>query len=658
MSDSGKPRVPLDANERALGMDTPITRRDFVGSAALGVGGALLKAACPAHALTGPPGMPAAAPDGPAWTGYAGVGDFARSNGNTWEVVSAAHAMRDGQWSGKTAEAASTGEVYDLVVVGGGFSGLGSAYFFRQFAGAGKTCLVLDNHAVPGGEAKRNEFMVNGQRLIGPQGSNDTDLAGSVLDWRGDMWRDLGLPNEVEYGKLNPSRKQLAFAPDNYIYQLWADDFDSHGFFFDAPKPQWVRNPWSNGLKDTPWDEITRRDLMRWRKEKAKPFAGSPDAMKSWLDTMTYEEYLTRERGLSPAVSRYADPLLASAAGLGSDVLSAYAAYYDELPGFQGLGPSSDFLAVTEKLEQVKNIHSFPGGNEAILRMLVRSLVPGAVGGSNFVEAHNAPIRFDALDRAGAPTRIRVSSTVVDVSNAVHAAPKGSLATITYVRGGQLASVKARTVVMSSASWTAKRLIGDLPPDYVEAMGHFPRSPMLVVNVALTNWRFLYNLGYTACSWRGGFGFTANLRPNMYVGDYRPPLDPDKPNLFTYYVPFSELGLPLAQQGPAARARMLGTSYRDYERQIREQMVKMFGAAGFDPGRDIAGIVLNRWGHAYVNAGPGFYFARNGKPAPRDILREPLARVAFAHSELEGNQNWAAAVREARRAAQQVARMT
>jgi len=33
---------------------------------------------------------------------------------------------------------------------------------------------------------------------------------------------------------------------------------------------------------------------------------------------------------------------------------------------------------------------------------------------------------------------------------------------------------------------------------------------------------------------------------------------------------------------------------------------KMFGAAGFDPGRDIAGIVLNRWGHAYVNAGPGF----------------------------------------------------
>jgi spermidine dehydrogenase len=142
MSESGKPQGPLDADERALGMGAPITRRDFVGSAALGVGGALLQATCPAHALAGPPSAPAAsalsaAPDGPAWTGYAGVGDFARSNGNTWDVVSAAHAMRDGQWSGKTAAAASTGEVYDLVVVGGGFSGLGAAYFYRQFAGAG-----------------------------------------------------------------------------------------------------------------------------------------------------------------------------------------------------------------------------------------------------------------------------------------------------------------------------------------------------------------------------------------------------------------------------------------------------------------------------------------------------------------------------------------
>ena len=226
-----------------------------------------------------------------------------------------------------------------------------------------------------------------------------------------------------------------------------------------------------------------------------------------------------------------------------------------------------------------------------------------------------------------------------------------------YSRGGRLHSVQARTVIVASASWTAKHIVSDLPQDYLDAMSHFPRSPMLIANVALNNWRFLYKLGYTACSWRGGIGYTANIRSNMYIGDYRPPLDPDRPNLMTFYIPFDQRGLPLEKQGPAARAKMLATSYREYERAIRSQMVTMFGMAGFDPQRDIAGIVLNRWGHAYVNAGPGFYYGKDGKPAPRDIMRQPLARLAFAHSELEGNQNWMAAIREARRAAQQVSAM-
>ena len=647
----------LDTQEQALGMGHEITRRDFLGSTALGIGAALLHAGCPSDARAH--AADKLTPPGTEWTGFAGVGDYARSNGNTAEVVGAGHALRDANWNTAIASAADTGESYDLVVVGGGFSGIGATYFFQQFTGGSKRCLILDNHPLPGGEAKRNEFMVRGQRLIGPQGSNDTDLGGDDPGWRGQMWRDLGLPMQVEYGRLGRHRKPMVFAPDNYIYQLWADDFDNHGFFFDAPSPRWVRNPWGNGLKDTPWDASTRRDLLRWRGEAAKPFAGTREEMTRWLDTMTYEEFLTRERGFDVSVARYADPLLASAAGLGSDVLSAYAAYYDELPGFQGLGPTSAFLGVTEKLADLKNLHSFPGGNDAILRTFVKALIPNALtGDASFVQVHGGQYRFEALDRPENPVRIRTSSTVVRISDATHERASAKAATVTYARDNQRHVVRAKAVIVASASWTAKHIVEDLPPNYLEAMKSFPRSPMLVVNVALTNWRFLYKLGYTACSWRGGIGFTANIRPNAYIGDYRPPLDPDLPNLFTFYIPFSELGLPIDQQGPVARARMLATPYREYERAIRQQMVKMFGSAGLDPERDIAGIVLNRWGHAYVNAGPGFYFGRNGQPAPRDILRQPLARLAFAHSELEGNQNWPAAVREGRRAAQQAVVMS
>ena len=208
---------------------------------------------------------------------------------------------------------------------------------------------------------------------------------------------------------------------------------------------------------------------------------------------------------------------------------------------------------------------------------------------------------------------------------------------------------------MAGGCWTAKHIVRDLPDDYREAMQRFYRSPMLIVNVALTNWRALYQLGYTAASWRGGqLGFSFNLAPPMHVGGYAPAFDPDQPAVLTYYVPFTQVGLPVEQQGPVARAEMLSKSYRDYELAVREQLTEMLGAQGFDARRDIAGIILNRWGHAYVDPYPGFYFGRDGQPAPRDIVRTPLGRIAFGHSELQGHQNWIGGVQEGRRAAEQV----
>ena len=177
---------------------------------------------------------------------------------------------------------------------------------------------------------------------------------------------------------------------------------------------------------------------------------------------------------------------------------------------------------------------------------------------------------------------------------------------------------------------------------------------MLVVNVAVTNWRFLYKLGITACRWFEGFGFSCNIRQPMVVGDYQPPLDPDKPAIITFYVPFYYPGLSLKDQGMKGRNKMLSTSYGAYEQKIKEQMAALFGKAGFDPAKDIAGIILNRWGHAYINPQPGFYFGRDGRPAPREVIRKKFGRIAFAHSELNGHQHWVGAVEEGHRAARQV----
>jgi spermidine dehydrogenase len=118
----------------------------------------------------------------------------------------------------------------------------------------------------------------------------------------------------------------------------------------------------------------------------------------------------------------------------------------------------------------------------------------------------------------------------------------------------------------------------------------------------------------------------------------------------TFYIPLFRPGLPPMEQGAVTRAELLSTPFADYERRLREQMTVLFGPGGFDAATDIAGIILNRWGHAYANPGPGFMFGRNGNPAPHEVIREPIGRIAIGHSELRGHQNWTGAAAEGRRA--------
>lgn len=637
-----KPATPsFDSEERDLGLDTPITRRDFLDASLLAAGTVLLNRRAPAEQL------PA---NNPAWEGFGGVGDYARSHGNMWATIETAHALRDGKLGGPNAgkQAIDSGERYDLIVVGGGISGLGAAAFFQKLRGG--RCLVLDNHPMVGGEAKRNEFLVNGVRLIGPQGSNDFGV-NLPPGWAGDYWKYLGLPyglDAFEHQAWAAGVKPLEMARDNYYFQVWSDEFPSHGFFFKQPDGslRLVRDAFGTGLKDTPWSDALRRDFMKWR-ESPEIYTG-PDLAR-WFDGMTYEQLLVRELKLDPAVARYADPILAGAAGgLGSDVISAQCAAQIGLPGTtNGHGGKR---GVSHRLSDMLKVgSSFPGGNDGIMRHVLKKLIPDAIDGQGFAGILNGRIRFDTFDRRNNPTRIRLGATVVRVTNL----PNGSVEVI-YAKDGKVYRTTGASAVMANGAWSSQYVVADVPESRRGAFKDFVRAPMLVVNVALKRWRFMYDLGITAASYRDQFGFSCNIRQSMVVGDYRPVLHPDKPTILTFYVPFERPGASLKEQAVAARGELLATSYRDYERKIREQLVRLFGRAGFDPRNDIAGIILNRWGHAYVCPAPGFYFGRNGQPAAPQVLRQPLGRVAFANAELNGHQNWLAATEEGKRAVEQL----
>jgi spermidine dehydrogenase len=612
-------------------MREPISRRDFLNGTLLASAGLLFDR---------PVQLPASVSPADAWDGYGGVGDYARAHGNMYAMMTTAHRMRDGGFESAIASATDTGEMYDLVCVGGGISGLAAAVFFQKRQRGGQNrCLVLDNHAIFGGEAKRNEFRVDGQRVVAHQGS-----AIFLVPQKGgytDAFYDL-----IGMDRSAFQYQQCAAMP---LSQSPYDEPPNYGFYFGPQfghRPGvWVIDPWGRKLDGAPLSDDVKADWLRSRtidNPGPRP-ATEGDPVSRQLDRITLEDHLMARHQISrETVRTFLSPVEGGGYGLGPDVLSAYCDYAIETQ-FPGDG------------DRELGDQMFPDGNSGFARLMVKTLIPDAFGGPRTVDAvWQNRVRFAALDRAANATRIRLNATVVHVAHAGDPASAPHVV-VTYVVGKRLFSVKSRAVVMAGGSWTAKHIIGDLPETHRAAYAQFYRSPCLMANIAVRHWRFLYKMGMSGCRWFEGLGNYLSVRKQATVGDMPASIAPDSPTVLTIKVLFSQPGLPIGEQGSRGRALLLGMSFAQYERAFREQLGDMFAAGGFDPRRDIAGIILNRWGHAYVNPQPGFFFGTDGQPAPRDVLRKaPHGRIAFANTDLAGAMDHRNSIREADRAVTQL----
>jgi len=631
-------------------MNAGITRRDFVNALLAGSGASLLGMRAPWAAAPGAP--PSGAP-GPHWYGYGGVGDYAASHGNTPQLVADAHAIRHGAFDAVGADWVDTGETYALIVVGGGLAGLGAAYEFREQMPASARCLVIDNHPMFGGEAKQNEFEVGGYRLTAPQGSNGFSVpprAGGQEDAYavGDAYyyERLGVPREFSYSEMPPDLEPLRFGKDNYGFLWWLQDrIDVSRFYPGAGAGGagvHVVNAWENGLREAPVPEAVRAAMIEAATTHRRPYA--EERVERWADTMSCKDYLEGELGLHPAVTAWLDPIVASAVGSACDATSAYVLWAIGLPGFKGYHDI-----------EVDDRHSFPGGNTGFARYFLKRILPeGIAGGDGFADIMNGRIRFERLDRPGQMVRLRLAATAVHVAHDQRAPERSDWVHVSYVKDGRVQRVKARAVVMAGGGWVNKHVVRDLPEAHRRAYDSFNHAAFLVANVAVTSWEFLYALGVTGCLYEGDFGFSCNIRRPMIAGDRRMPLDPRKPATIQFYVPFYTPGESPAMQGHLGRMALFTTSFADYERRIVAQLEALFGATGFDARRHLAGIILNRWGHAYVMPEPGFFFGRDGEPPAREVVSRRHGRIAFGHSELRGLQHWGPAAAEGRRAFRQL----
>ena len=589
--------------------DDRIIRRDFLNRTLLGAGAALLRMPAPAFAAD-------------EYTGYAGVGDYARSNGDPWPIVETGHRMRDGAFA--TAHVTATGESFDLIILGAGLSGLSAAYYFQKAKGGKARCLLLENHAMFGGHCKQNEFLVDGHRLIGPQASNDFGVprAGSH-NQMDELFTGLNIPREFQWSEPAASLSGIRIPRDNYSHMDGINDTQVDVAYYFGGK--WAHNIFANSLAGTPFSENVKRDLTKWRTT-----TGGSEPVQRHLDSITYQHYIEQELGLDRAVTKFAEPVIGLICGASPDAVCARAGH-----------------TLVRPMNSAPGI-SFPGGNTTFARHLVKALVPNAIAGPlDFDPVLNQSLDFKALDSKSAPTRIRLNATVVRLEHSA-----GGVA-VTYALGGKLYRSNGRAAVAASAGWANRHVLADLPSELRAAYDQFVYAPALSVNVALRNWRFLAQLRAAAVRYfDGDFGWSCNLRQSMVTPGFRPPLDPEKPIVLTFYTGLYEPGKPAKDQGEAGRKKLLETSYATYERAIRKQMATLFTGTGFQPG-DIAGIVLNRWGHARIIQPPGFYYGVEGKPSPRQIVEKGYGKIAIAHSELNGHQSATGALAQGKRAAEQ-----
>jgi len=556
----------------------------------------------------------------------------------------AAHAVRDRAFDSPPASAVDTGEVFDLLVVGGGISGLASALYFTDQAQAGQTCLVLENHPIFGGQARRNEFIVDGHRLIAPQGSNwfwVPNASKLVREFYGRVGVD---PGEFKYQEWGGPPPAMPLSRTSYHFARNLPSPPNFGFYFGerfGQRPgRWLVDPWRN-LDQLPLSAEMRADFARYLQAVVDFHQGKgeqpSEAELRRLDTLTAEAVLCERHGISREFIRlFLAPHSAAAIGAGPDAVTgcSYALY--------GSGDE-----ITR--------HSFPGGNTGFTRHIVKTLIPEAIPGPRTLEAVcRNRVNFPALDRPGNRVRIRLGSTAVRVEHEGDP-DKSPLVRITYIRDGKVHRLKARAVVMAGGGWITKHVVRDLPATHREAYDQFNYSATVVANVALRNWRFLHKLGLSGGRWFDGFGSWTEVRTIARIGSDSPTIGPDSPTVLSLIAPFYYPGLPLAEQCSRGRAELLSTSFRDFERKVREQFAEMFSMSGFDAQRDIAGIILNRWGHHFIVPQPGFIYGKDGKSGPPDVLRRaPFGRIAFANTDLSADSGHDRAIIEGHRAVTQL----
>ncbi len=618
-------------------MGRGITRRDFLNGVALAAGAAVLPsdflaaADRQAGAKKSSPYYP------PALTGLRG------SHPGSFEL---AHSLRDGMFWEQAGPPADTGEAYDLVVVGGGISGLSAAHFFRKVAGPKARVLVLENHDDFGGHAKRNEFHSANRTLLGFGGTFSIESPAPYSAVAKGLINELGIdvPSYPRYVTKNLYR---SFGMSPKIF------FDKETFGADAlatnPMPRVGGESETDKvrahaleafLKEAPLSEQAKADYERLVTERKDYLPGlSLDEKKDRLARMSYNSFLSDLARVSPELVKLFQAMPHPLFGVGFDAVCAQDAWGLGAPGFSGMnldpapGKGMNRDAIRNQ-EADKYFFHFPDGNASIARLLVRTLIPEAIPGRSATDVVMARADYTKLDQEGSPVRIRLNSTAVRVRHQSDPASAREVE-VAYARGGKVYTVRAAHCILACWHVVIPYICEQLPDKQKKALSSAAKVPLLYTNVAIRNWKAFEKVGTNAIYAPGGYHTSMNLDLAVSIGGYECSRKPEEPIVIHMVKTPCKPGLPARDQHALGQVELFNTAFETMERNIRAQLARVVGPGGFDPANDITAITVNRWPHGYAYEYNSLWdkFWLEGGETPCEVARQPFGRIAIANAD-------------------------
>ena len=621
----------MNNKDKKLGMDRDITRRDFIHDVSLASLGLALPAGVAAHAATGSP-VPAGENYPPVRTGMRG------SHPGAFEV---AHALAR---EGKSFPAPTDiDESYDLVVVGGGISGLAAAYYYRKRFGPDARILILENHDEFGGHARRNEFHQGGQMR---------------LSWGGTMNLEYPLFSDEVNELLTELGVDIDTLLEGYHFRYGSGPKGKHAMFFDAEtygRDELVQDFSFRAGRETdldasidrfPISKESRESLKKFYARRENVFAGkSEDEVRNLLRSISYTDFLKKYGGLTDEATDLFIRVTHGYAGVGADSLSAAECIGASVPITHLLG--SPHLSGSGATDAGGDVAMFPDGNASVARLLVRALIPAVAPDADASNLALARFDYSRLDEAGATVRLRLNSTVINVAN------HNGGTRITYVNDGRVLRVKARHSVLACWHAVIPHLCPELPDEQKEAQKYQVKRPLLVTNVLLRDSKAIDKLNLSGAYCPGRLHGAVWVVKGVDTMGYRHEWDDpgSVPVMFWGSIAPPDSTVPIKEQHRASRALLLAMTFDDFEREVRTVLAGMLGPAGFDVQDDILAITVNRWPHGYAYGYLDLWDpAWPEGMAPHEIARQPYGNITIANADAGADAYTQVAIDEARRA--------